>query len=731
MATAGKEKKMNKKKLNITIVINAVELIKNTFEIKEEVRNFFAGTDYYTGKIMDEMEDDNAEQYRDLMRCADPYVLFDKYVSVDEEGLSFNYAEAAEGNDRAKCYFTIPCEFDLEQYIHNMDELNRLNGNDSHKMPASYINGWTLLDDSCFQYGKKMWEDCGLEVWGFIQMEHSHTKENCLCVRATTNVCLSDYSKEYIEEAVKSYYDGGVKEVERLYPSSSQQIICELLFESETGDNCHCIQDVENEAEAYSIIKRWLSEGGIVCESAKTLVNQHAKALNAKQNIPWTDECIKPFTREWYAAKYEEKCNEIIARLTAEGCPNPEECADAEFDSEANAYEIAGYYITHFKEQAYAQWMSNHWTNQYRKEARASFEAQDKEVTKILEKLYKQVTVQDIVWYMPTGTETALPNKALVDITGDELFISNHVIDALENRYGYTPIAFHFSYKEHDGDYGNAKLLNEMKSKDTDTGIGCYGVGSEACLTHCTGCDCRSEAEIQKEIKANNRALEFKDEFEMFNYIHGCGDLYNPILNGGTYVFSYTEEGAIAVHTGISIENAKKLAKDMKDIGENGWSAFTRGDTIYFNHKEVSQSEAIGFCMDYYSAKGWVRADEETFSKENSELILNYHDVNPVEWLVGISGSELNDVICSIVTGTTEQVKRYLVNCVQSDRYDNGVDSDTYKSGTENTSEVEVRNDGSLHANAMYRNYHMDYTAKPMSLAEKTDLSSFNGKEVA
>lgn len=280
-------------------------------------------------------------------------------------------------------------------------------------------------------------------------------------------------------------------------------------------------------------------------------------------------------------------------------------------------------------------------------------------------------------------------------------------------------------YKENQRLYQN----NDERSKDAEItrilsnlyGVGCYGAGSEACLNSCTGCDnCKN---------TETRAFSFKTEKEMYDTLMAGKALYNPISK--IYVFKC--EDGIGVYRNISVEKAKQLSIDMKETGHSGWCDFldywkrtTFGYDVPFGANSDEESEIIMFCSGIYKDAGWVLADGETFAPENTKYILKSCDIRACDWIIGISGSELSDVITEIVHGTTDEVKNYLVTCVQSDR---DGDKDEWDSGTENTSEVSYNDDGTLYAFGNYKGYHMDYTARPLVSLRKTELHKV--KEVA
>ncbi len=289
---------------NISITIGAVELLKHIFEVKEEARNSFVNTDYYMEEIGEQMSKAGIlEEYLALFDRADSHVIFDEYVSVDADTVEFDYTEAAEGNDRGNCYFRVSCKFDLKKYIEKMVAMNV---KDSAERPSTCINGWIQTDDECFQYAKKLFEDCGLETWAYIQLEGN--KEVGFSVRACTDLCIADYSKECIEEVVSSYYDGGTKQVERDYPDSSQQVILECIFEQEACDKCHITKNVSSKEEGYAVIKEELSTGGFVDSLIMSNILSHE---NAFKNSRKHDK-ENPRYRRFYTLRCKDETFEIF-----------------------------------------------------------------------------------------------------------------------------------------------------------------------------------------------------------------------------------------------------------------------------------------------------------------------------------------------------------------------------------------------------------------------------------
>ena len=111
-------------------------------------------------------------------------------------------------------------------------------------------------------------------------------------------------------------------------------------------------------------------------------------------------------------------------------------------------------------------------------------------------------------------------------------------------------------------------------------------------------------------------SIKFKSGAELLLYLRDKGDLYNPVTK--QYAFSYSEAGEIAVYSNISLKKAMQLATDMKEAGENGWSAFlgTGGDIL-----SLADDTAQNWAVLNFDETGWVRADENTFDPKSDEDI--------------------------------------------------------------------------------------------------------------
>jgi hypothetical protein len=85
-----------------------------------------------------------------------------------------------------------------------------------------------------------------------------------------------------------------------------------------------------------------------------------------------------------------------------------------------------------------------------------------------------------------------------------------------------------------------------------------------------------------------------------------------------------------------------------------------------------------------------------------------YEDNEKSKWLIGVSGSDMDDVIIHAFIGTRDEVKEHLVSLVQIDRMENQIE---WEYGTEDVGAIEVKTDGRLYAFGSYNCFHNDYTA--------------------
>ena len=86
------------------------------------------------------------------------------------------------------------------------------------------------------------------------------------------------------------------------------------------------------------------------------------------------------------------------------------------------------------------------------------------------------------------------------------------------------------------------------------------------------------------------------------------------------------------------------------------------------------------------------------------------------EWMLGIGGSEVNNVVMYRFSGTTEQAKKLLFEIIQEDVEN---DKENYIEGTESIDEIGEDKDGALSGYNSFEScdseYHIDYRMVPIN----------------
>ncbi len=617
------------KKFNITVIINAVELLMNNFDIKEEAKNVFSSVEYYRDTLMDGMSEDGIlEEYVDLFGCADSKVLFDNYITVNVDNVEYNFDEDAadEGQHRDCCFFRVPCSFDLEKYIKYMDQGNAEDAGED--------------------------DEIAITVFRDTVDPNFHGDDNL-----GTLIIKKDILMKYFKERILPDFRGDDKTV------SDEGLLQEWLDEY-TADAT---------TDLYDFIQ---------------LEEKRAK------------------DKEHYQKLYDEKYDKLLEEARNKGCTDPESEANEAFNECATAEEVVGYYITWHGDDAFKDWVEN--SQFYERERGKIPSEQDRTVTRILGELYDNTVVKGIEWYIPEGTSVnpkLSEVKVVPKATGrTEEECTEAVRLYLQLTYATEPKAFSFMLPDGKmAGYRNWELSSTTK-KDDD--VGCYGVGSEPCLNGCAGCD-----RLKRELK-------FAAPKEMKAYLKD-GDAYNPITEA--FVSQYNDEGTIIVYTGISVKRARQLAVETYQAGEESWTSVIGPGGAIYEKDFPFDSAADSWIRDNFSKNGWVVADTDTFSNENKVFIHYAWDFDPVDWIVGISGSDMDDVEVKVVHGTTYQLKKQLISEIQNIIADG--DPDDWDSGTEEPDEIVVHDDGKMYAYVCFKDCHFDLTATPISVASRIDFS--------
>lgn len=93
---------------------------------------------------------------------------------------------------------------------------------------------------------------------------------------------------------------------------------------------------------------------------------------------------------------------------------------------------------------------------------------------------------------------------------------------------------------------------------------------------------------------------------------------------------------------------------------------------------------------------------------------------NSTTWLIGVSGSYMDDVLTERVFGTKEQVKEYLLSHAKKDILEHEKEEiSDWEFGATELSDIEERPDGTLYIYECWDDRHNDYTATPEMEAKK------------
>lgn len=84
--------------------------------------------------------------------------------------------------------------------------------------------------------------------------------------------------------------------------------------------------------------------------------------------------------------------------------------------------------------------------------------------------------------------------------------------------------------------------------------------------------------------------------------------------------------------------------------------------------------------------------------------------VKKQNWIIGIGGSDIDDVVTYRVFGTKTQVKKELVRLVKEEKRNN--DADDWEHGTTKIADIEEVSPDHLYTYACFRDFHVDFSAE-------------------
>lgn len=134
----------------------------------------------------------------------------------------------------------------------------------------------------------------------------------------------------------------------------------------------------------------------------------------------------------------------------------------------------------------------------------------------------------------------------------------------------------------------------------------------------------------------------------------------------------------------------------------------------FVEHTNDWENAVLYFPHMYFEAE--ENALDEREEQEEPEMPT---EDKPEMWLLGICNTDRDGVDIIRVQATRQEMKEYLVSCVQEDREE---DDGAFEYGTDTAEEVEENGDTVLNAYGNYSNYHIDYTARLLSDIELVEI---------
>lgn len=88
---------------------------------------------------------------------------------------------------------------------------------------------------------------------------------------------------------------------------------------------------------------------------------------------------------------------------------------------------------------------------------------------------------------------------------------------------------------------------------------------------------------------------------------------------------------------------------------------------------------------------------------------INLESTVATNWIIGIGGNDLDNVIIKRVYGTARQAAEFVMQIVETDKR---ADKDSWDYGTECAEEMEIT-ESRIYAYNVFNHYHIDYVAVP------------------
>ncbi len=588
----------------VTIIENALELFKENFDVKEEAKNFFKNTCYYVSEIHKEMQYIGImQEYIDLFDCADPEVIFDKYIEVLTNSLEFDYQESKTESDRAKCYFTVKCRFDVEKYIRIMDQ--GMPEDDAEKDKEYYIGLYDKAYDRLLEEAKKDGS-----------VDPQDTANNLFDETATAEEVVGNYLEYHGDYAFKewmenlAFYTERCKEKQQEFPpikKAQDEKVTEILSKL-------CKQ-----AYVYDIV--WDIPQGSKPNNrlSASKVVPYAPPFNESpveiQGFLYNEYGFMPtsFKCNIEGKVYEFKETKMLGLGSVEWCV-PEGMKAPEVDGPNGTYCVELPSMEKFNT--------------------------DKNFTERVKiELMQKYGFAPIYFHYirPDGRLASYRNMKLSILTGfeekQEDIATSELADIYLDQYGehdaydhwMTDRYYHEDTHMFSEEVGGilSRAYYESTENKSPEGTGCYGVGSEACLNGCTGCDKKPKEHVYTvgnvHVKTTETAPLSEEEIRCFWDDQAMFILWND----GT--------------DSMCQENGYELVDIIKAINEG------KGQ-VYFDGYDPKLDPSYELKMSQYM-------DQREYEREKNSRFI----AEPVkEWLVEDLGNISGDMC--IMTGTASEL---------------------------------------------------------------------------